>query len=549
MLSNLSVRNFALVKELSIPLTQGLTVLTGESGAGKSILLDALSLVLGNRATRNQIRPETPQCEVAAEFSLDRSPASMAYLKEQSLEDQHEPNACLVRRITTDDGRSRAWINGSPVNVSTLRELCSPMVEIHGQFSQQQILQPTIQLKWLDEYCSEESLASEVVSAYSDWHALKTKYEQQVNELAASQTRLALLQHELNEFTDLALQDNEFESLTSRHRRLLKLSDTLIKVDQCVQLIDARSHTAIQQAKSLLHAIDDDSSELTAVRDFLESVEINSEEASSSLHRYHEELNVDAGEEETIRTRLDQIHHLARKHKIHPRDLATRHREIQADIHQLNELQHTSKVLATEVESKESTYFNLATRLSATRHEGAQSLSIDVLSVLDTLGIKDAKFEVNFTPTVYEHGLERVEYCIATVSHYQPKPLREVASAGEMSRISLAILVVVARRSKLPCLILDEADLGVGGTTADVVGRFLRELSLSTQIVCVTHAPQVAALAANHLRVYKTNQEDVGVSQLPPEKRVEEIARMVGGRKIDAEARQYAKALLSQAAT
>lgn len=547
MLAYLTVRNFALVADLELHFVDGLTVITGESGAGKSILLDALGLVLGQRASRSQIRPNTRECEVCAEFDLSNAPQSQNLLLTNGLLDKDDSNRCVVRRIATVDGRSRAWVNTTPVSLGTLRELCSSMVAIHDQFAQQQLLGAATQLAWFDDFVAQPQLAESVKLSYREWQAQATKFESERQRVNEARERRELLQYQIEELDQFQLQEHEFEQLSTRFKRLNQTQSILTAVNQAIAALEEIHFPGIGRTRSELDRIDDRSPELVSARELLDGAEVGVDESVRQLRAYVEALTVDEDSFDEVAARLDQIHELARKHRVQATDLYARAIELHEELELLNQEENELAALKASVDAGRDAYRGYAQKLSQFRMRASKPFAASVLATLNEIGMRQAKFEIAFAESERETGLEHVDFAVSANSRYEPGPLKAIASGGELSRISLAILVVVATNSKLPCLILDEADIGVGGTTADEVGRMLRRLASHTQVVCVTHAPQVAALGDAHLRVLKTHEQDVAACELTGEERVEEIARMVAGHRINEDSRKYASVLLEEA--
>ena len=547
MLAYLTVRNFALVADLELHFADGLTVITGESGAGKSILLDALGLVLGQRASRSQIRPDSHECEVYAEFDLRNAPQSQSLLKSNNLEDKDDVNRCVVRRIASVDGRSRAWVNTTPVSLGILRELCGSMVAIHDQFAQQQLLGAATQLSWFDDFVAHPQLVDNVKVSYREWRAKAARFEKERQRISEARERRELLQYQIDELDQFQLQEHEFEQLSARFKRLNQTQSILTAVNQAIDALEENHVPGIGRTRSELDRIDDTTPELVSARELLEGVEVGVDESIRQLRSYAEALTVDEDSFDEVAARLDQIHELARKHRVQATDLYTRVIELHEQLDSFNQDENELTTLEEAVEAARDAYLGYARELSQLRTRASKPFASSVLATLNEIGMRQAKFEITFADSERETGLEHIDFAVSANSRYDPGPLKAIASGGELSRISLAILVVVATNSKLPCLILDEADIGVGGTTADEVGRMLRRLAAHTQVVCVTHAPQVAALGDSHLQVLKTHEQDIAACELTGEERVEEIARMVAGHRVNEESRKYASVLLEEA--
>lgn len=547
MLAYLIVRNFALVSDLEMRFLGGLTVITGESGAGKSILLGALGLVLGQRVSKSQIRPGASECEVVAEFSLESAPKARSLLDLHGLNDQDAPNRCLVRRLASADGRSRAWINSTPVTLAVLRELCSMLVAIHTQFAQQQLMHNDMQLQWFNDFVARTGLINEVALHYKHWQKAKTAFETLKKQIEETNARRELLEYQVEELRVFDLQENEFEELSTQFKRLNQRQTLLTSVSQAIAALEEQATPSVGQTRTEIERLDDDSADLKAASELLNSVDIELEEALSYLRRFRDTLEQSDVSMEFVADRLDQLHDLARKHHVPSLDLFEKTKSLREELSQLEAgdeaLEHSQKNAKRQYDA----YLESARKLSKVRQAAADPFAKAVVKTLADIGMKNAQFRLGFSNNVSENGLESVEYLVSANPGYECAPLKRVASGGEISRISLALLAVVAARSKLPCLVLDEADVGVGGVSADELGRMLKRLAAHTQIVCVTHAPQVAALGDAHVRVMKTQNQDISVCELKNQSRIEEIARMVGGRQVNDESRKYASVLLTEA--
>ena len=543
MLKQLTVRNFALVESLDLAFAPGLTVITGESGAGKSILLNALELVLGARASSSAIRPGATACEVTAEFDLAGYPAAREYLDEQALDDAAEGGRCLVRRVAAT-GRSRAFINGTPVNLAALQSLCNPLVEVHGQHAHRSLLDRTAQLALLDDYAAAADLAGSVREAFRAWRARCAELDAARERARAAEQRLELLRYQVQELHDLALAEGEFEDLEQRHRRLAAAGDIRATVGTHASELEDSLIARLSRMSSDLDAIDDAHPALSAGRERMRAAQVEAEEALAELRDYYSAVPEDAGALADVERRLDAIHDIARKHRVPAAGLAAHAATVEAELAGLAADEARLDTVAEAAETAGAAYRDLAGRLSAMRTAAAGKFAADVGAVMAELRLEGGVLEPVFAPVENERGLESVEYRVTTNPAYPPAPLAAIASGGELARIALAIEVVAAQRSALPCLVLDEADVGIGGTTADILGRMLRRLARNTQVICVTHAPQVAALGDTHLLVRKTREQDTVIVPLGDDERVEELSRMLAGRRITGETRAYARTLL-----
>ncbi len=544
-LKALTVRDFALVQTLDISFAEGLTVITGESGAGKSILLGALGLVLGDRAASDAVRPGADRADITAEFDLTQHPAALQQLAAQDLTDADQPGRCLVRRVVGGDGRSRAFINGTPVTLQSLRALCEGLVDIHGQHENQRITRREVQLELLDDYGVDANLKRLCRDRFRAWKRAEQEASDLSVALDARKDRAALLAYQLEELEQLNLAEGEYEAVGSAHKRLAQAQSLRETVSRCLEALT--EDAALGRALRLLDGIDDDHPGLTAARETLHAADQLMSDAVRDLRAYDDSLDLDPEHLDALDQRLASIHDLARKHRIQPPALTAHVAELRAELAQLSTDRSALELLLQAATEHREGFLTQAAKLSRQRRSTAREFTKAVSQCMNTLGIKGGALSLQFTDAENESGLETIEFHVTTNPKYPAGPLTRIASGGERARISLAIQVVAAAKSALPCLVLDEADVGVGGTTADVVGRLLRALAEHTQVICVTHAPQVAALGHHHLRVRKDEHQDTQIESLPAEHRVEELARMLAGADVTEKSRDYARTLLQEA--
>ena len=547
MLATLTVRNFTLVRSLNIDFSPGLTVITGESGAGKSILLDALALVLGARVRQDQIAAGSDDCEVIAEFDLAQSPATRKKLEQQGLTDSLDPSLCIVRRTATPGGRSRAWLNSTPTTLDSIRDICASLIGVHGQFEQHELLNRESQLEWFDDFAIKQKQLSEVQRLYEAWQDSTTALRTSSDELGLELSQKELLEYQYAELESLDLEENEFSTLMREFKRHSQAREILAVLADAEQSLNNSVQPLVSRIAREIQGLDDQESSLNEARELISSTEIQLEEISNSLSRYRDSVDIDESQLETLDQRINLIHDVARKHKVSPSALFEHVTAVRTRLERLKQSESELTRLHRELEAREKQFFKYSEDLSQSRQEQAEAFCSEVLKTLGAIALPDVSFDVSFARAQNSRGIDSLEYLVSTNKGYDVMPLNRVASGGELSRIALAILLVVARKSKLPTLILDEADIGVGGTTADVLGRMLRTLAQNNQVICVTHAPQVAALGDAHLFVTKCNTRGINVESLTGEQRVTEIARMVGGRTVDDRSRSYARALLEDA--
>lgn len=546
MLTDLSIRDYAIVQRLDIELHKGMTCVTGETGAGKSIMLDALGLCIGDRADARAVRAGADRAEISALFSVEHLPLAQAWLERAALLEGHE---CLIRRTVTADGRSRAFINGSPATLAQCTELGELLVDIHSQHAHQSLLRRAVQRELLDEFSEITSEASAVASEAEAIRGLKQELATLASSTKELEERRDLLNYQIEELLELNFSEGELESLESEQKLLSNanwIMDTVHSVsEQCAQLGD--------QLRSSVAALSDDrlGIGIDESRDMVASSQIQLEEAASELRRYLDRIELDPEKLQEVEKRLDSAYTLARKHRIKPEALAD-HLNTLSD--ELEGLEHGSQrldELEKEIEKRQTEWIEAATALSKKRAAGGKALASRAMDLLAQLAMERCTLEIGFLPLdpdkLDPRGLEEVEIWIATNPGSQPGPLNKVASGGELSRISLALQVAVADMATAPTMIFDEVDVGVGGAVADIVGKLLRTLSTNVQVLCVTHLPQVAAKGHKHIQVSKAGDEVVTTSlnYLSGDERVEELSRMLGGAVVTDATRENARELLA----
>ena len=546
MLTDLSIRDYAIVQRLDIELHDGMTCVTGETGAGKSIMLDALGLCIGDRADARAVRAGADRAEISALFSVEHLPLAQAWLERAALLEGHE---CLIRRTVTSDGRSRAFINGSPATLAQCTELGELLVDIHSQHAHQSLLRRAVQRELLDEFSEITNEASAVAAEAEAIRGLKQELATLTSSSKELEERRDLLNYQIEELLELNFTEGELESLESEQKLLSNanwIMDTVHGVsEQCAQLGD--------QLRSSVTALSDDrlGSGIDESRDMVASSQIQLEEAASELRRYLDRIELDPQKLQEVEKRLDTAYTLARKHRIQPEALAD-HLNTLSD--ELEGLEHGSQrldELEKEIEKRQTEWIEAATALSKKRAAGGKALASRAMDLLAQLAMERCTLEIGFLPLDADkldpRGLEEVEIWIATNPGSQPGPLNKVASGGELSRISLALQVAVSDMATAPTMIFDEVDVGVGGAVADVVGKLLRTLSANVQVLCVTHLPQVAAKGHKHIQVSKAGDEVVTTSliYLSGDERVEELSRMLGGAVVTDATRENARELLA----
>ena len=556
MLAHLSVRDFAIVERLDLDLHAGMTVLTGETGAGKSILIDALGLTLGERASTKVVRKGAERAEVIAVFELGSDCDAARYLAEQDLVSSDDE--CILRRIIGSDGRSRAQVNGRPVPLQILRELGDALVDIHGQHEHQSLLKSSAQRRILDEYAGHGEDLEALASLHDQWQTTRDAIEELSGGPEQRAQRLDFLRYQVKELDTLDIRSDELESLDQEHRRLSHASELLAMCGRSVDDIDGdgdRSLTAglgsVLAALQEMVAMD---SGVENIRALLDGAGIQLNEAAAELRRYRDRIDVDPGRLQAMNERLTAIHDTARKHQIESRELPALHQRLRQEIAELEGSSTRLTELQSALEDLLQTYAGAAAQLHDSRVRAAGKLSDAISANIRALGMPQGRLhidvEANFQAPPSRNGVDSVAFQVAINPGQPLLPLAKVASGGELSRISLAIQVIATQTSGVPTLIFDEVDAGVGGSVAEIVGRELRSLANNRQVLCVTHLPQVASLAQQHVQVQKRSQRrqtHTDLRSLSGEGRVEEIARMLGGVTITDQALAHAREMLERA--
>jgi len=554
MLTQLTIRNFAIVSDLEVELDRGMTVISGETGAGKSIMLDALGLCLGDRADSDSVNSGAERAELTASFDIRQIPQARLWLSEHDLEG--DPQECHLRRVVTREGRSRSYINGRPAPLALLRELGQYLVDIHGQHEHQRLLKKDHHRILLDEFGNHTELAEEARRLYHKWRRQHAELEQLTQVSDERNARIQLLSYQVEELEQLTLTQGELEQL-EHEQQLLENAGSLLSTGQ--QLLNISHEDDSLNCQSMLHhclqllqQLGTEDSRLQQANEMFNSALIQVEEAGREVRHFLEAVEINPERQQEVEERLTAIYDVARKHRLLPEQLIEFQQSLQQELMGLTRSDNEIELLADEVESAWQSYLKTAAELSLARQQQAEHLDRLVDAQLHALGMPAARFSACLTPLDTErysaNGLEEVEFLISTNEGQPARALAKVASGGELSRISLAIQVVTAQTSSTPTLVFDEVDVGIGGAIAEVVGRMLRELGERVQVLCVTHQPQVAAQGHQHLFVSKKGQKGTSqtrVSRLSETQRVEEVARMLGGVDITRTSMEHAREMLS----
>ena len=552
MLAQLTISNFAIVRELEIDFHQGMTAITGETGAGKSIAIDALGLCLGGRAEADMVRRGATRADLCARFSLKDTPAALRWLEENQLEEGRE---CLLRRVISSDGRSRGFINGTAVPLSQLRDLGQLLIQIHGQHAHQLLLKPEHQKNLLDGYAGEQSLIAQMAERYRAWHQSCRDLAQHQQLAQERASRAELLNYQLKELNEFAPVAGEFEQIDEEYKRLANSGQLLSTSQQALSILadgegsDLQSQLySVRQLMTELIGLDD---KLSGVLDMLEEAAIQISEASDELRHYCDRLDLDPNRLYELEQRISRQIALARKHHISPEELPLFHQKLLEEQQQLDDQASSQDELMQAVALHHQQALSVAHELHQRRVHYAAELCGLITESMHSLSMPHGKLaiDVEFNDNhLTAEGADRIDFRVTTNPGQPLQPLAKVASGGELSRIALAIQVITARKMETPALIFDEVDVGISGPTAAVVGKLLRQLGESTQVMCVTHLPQVAGCGHQHFYVSKETDGEMTETHMQPldkRSRLQELARLLGGSEVTRNTLANAKELLA----
>lgn len=548
MLQSLSIRDFVIVSQLDLEFEPGFTVLTGETGAGKSILIDALSLALGARGEGGVIRTGCDKAEISAMFTIGNNPDAQLWLHQAELES--DAGELVMRRVMYADGRSRAFINGTPVTIQQLKDIGELLVDIYSQNAHHSLLKLATQRQILDEFGSLTPVANEVAMKYKHWHHLNVMRLTLEKNAAAYADELAELRDDTRELAQLAFEAEEWEALQQEHTRLSNGAGLIKDGEACLESLsegDLSVLSLLSQVQHKLHGMQEYDATLSEALESLDSGMIQVQETSRFISRYIQHVDLDPERLNEVEARIQAIHSAARKYRVQVEDLPALLATWQARMAELAEVEDGGALAQQEAQAL-SEYTQLAENLSAGRKKAATILHEKITAEMQRLSLSGGKFVVELSPQQPgANGLEQVEFMVAGHAGVVPRALNKVASGGELSRISLAIRVVTAQQGSVPTMIFDEVDVGIGGGVAEVVGNLLKQLGAQRQVLVITHLPQVAALGQHHLRVSKSLVNEQTLSRIEPlddTHRIEEVARMLGGLAITDTTRQHATEML-----
>ena len=551
MLFQLSIKNYVTVDRLDIDFRSGMTSITGETGAGKSIILGALGLAIGDRAERAVVRKGAEKTEIFAEFNTTKLDMAKKWMEIKDLAPDNS-GTCILRRIVTSDGRSKGYINGIAVTMSNLRDLGEMLIDIHNQHEHQSLMQKSTHQRLLDEFCLENTLRDKLLFTWKQWHNNFKDMEELRQQSGENSAQTQLLNYQLSELKELDIKENEVEELEREFKKLNNADGIMSAVTQALSISQGDESNdvlaLIHSASSALDEIATKPDEISDVIKLLESAKIQIEESLSDLRSFHEGFEADPERLNQINGRLSQLHSVARKHKINPNGLSTLIKDLELQLNRFEKPDEELTRLAASDKLLRKEYKVIAKRVSEKRTEGGNKLAKEINSQLLSLGMPHAKLEVLLTiknnEEPNEGGQESVEFVVSTNPGQSAESLNKIASGGELSRISLAIQVSTAQTSQIPSLVFDEVDVGIGGGIAKLVGDLMRSLGEKTQILCVTHQAQVASQSHNHLFVSKVNRGNSAstqIEELSGESAVKEIARMLGGDNFSDESLAHAK--------
>lgn len=552
MLAQLTISNFAIVRELEIDFHSGMTAITGETGAGKSIAIDALGLCLGGRAEADMVRRGANRADLCARFSLKDTPAAQRWLEQNQLENGRE---CLLRRVISADGRSRGFINGTAVPLSQLRDLGQLLIQIHGQHAHQLLTKPEHQKTLLDGYTGEYALTQLMAERYRQWHKScrdLAQHQQQSQERAA---RADLLQYQLKELNEFNPQSGEFEQIDEEYKRLANSGQLLTTCQHALTVLadgeESNLQSQLYAAKQLVSELAGMDSNLSGVLDMLEEASIQLSEATDELRHYHDRLDLDPNRLFELEQRISRQIALARKHQITPEELPDLYQSLLEEQRMLDDSAGSLESLSQLVVEHHQLALDTAKQLHTLRQNSADELTRLITESMHSLSMPHGVFAIDVAfdeRHLTAEGADHIEFRVTTNPGQPLQPIAKVASGGELSRIALAIQVITARKMETPALIFDEVDVGISGPTAAVVGKLLRLLGESTQVMCVTHLPQVAGCGHHHFIVSKETDGEMTETHMKPldkRARLQELARLLGGSEVTRNTLANAKELLA----
>ncbi len=554
MLKSIYISNFAIIDELELDFFTGMSVLTGETGAGKSIIIDALNLALGSRAVHSIARNKNNKVEIVATLDISNKKQAINWLQERDLLISDD---CILRRIISTDGKSKAYINNTPCSVTVLRNIGDLLVDIYGQQEHHSLMQLNKQRELLDDYAGNNEILEKLAALYRLWQSLNNQLQIIESSHEKTLSQLDLLRYQNQELEQLNLANGEYEELKERYARLSNAKDlTTNSMHVSEKLAGDDENTIYDQLNNLINRLEKFSAIDMLLKDPLDGlndIQILVKDTSHTLRNYSENISTDTEELQSLELRISTIDEIARKHKVKPEQLIALRKSVQANLAKLEGNHEDPDVIKKSMIDTENHCRTLADKISSSRAQAANKLNEKISSSMQSLGMKEGRFHIDIqsknSTELTLNGLDEIQFLVCTNPGQTMRPVTKVASGGELSRLSLAIQMATANKLGIPTLIFDEVDSGVGGATAEVVGRHLRKLSNDAQVFCVTHLPQVAAQAHHHYRVIKFKQDNstlTKITHLTESARIDELARMLGGIEMTQSTHNHAKEMLRQ---
>lgn len=552
MLVSIAIKNFAIVRQLEVQWHSQMTTITGETGAGKSIAIDALAQSLGERSDAGMVRAGADKAEVSTEFDISHLPQAQNWLKEHDLADDNE---CILRRVISKEGRSQGYINGSRVPAAMLKDLGNLLVSIHGQHAHQLLTKSEHQRGLLDAYANNSALLNKVSDSYLTWQNKQKELTQLIEQQQEFSAQQQLLKYQVEELDKADIQPGEFAQIEQEHKRLHNAQSLLTDSQQALNILieedSGNAYSAMQSALSLIQRSANIDSGLNQSLELIDSALIQLQEGASELRQYCESLELNPERLYEVEQRLDLMVNLARKHQVSPEQLPEHHQQLHDDLNALSHSDERIVELEQELTQARAEYEQHSKMLTAVRQEYATKLNKKISASMSELNMAGAKFEIELTnlgEQANKFGAEKVDFLVSANPGQPLQALAKVASGGELSRISLAIQVIIAQKVTTPTLLFDEVDVGVSGPTASAVGKLMKKLSNNTQVICVTHLPQVACYGHQQQFVKKVTEQDqteTSMNALDNLGRVDELARLLGGDQISSTTKANAQELLS----
>jgi DNA repair protein RecN (Recombination protein N) len=556
MLTHLTINNYMLIEHLDLQLQKGMTAITGETGTGKSVLLGALSLALGEKADGDKVRLGCDRSDITATFSMDDLADARQWLIEHDLSHADD---CLLRRVITKEGRSRAFINSQPVPLQQIRALSELLIDIHSQHAHQSLLSKNSHQKLLDEYCQQLNLGATVAKEYKHWQGLNSQFIKLRDNADEMNARFQLLRYQVDELDKLDIDSAELQLLEQQQQTLANAESIINKSQQLSTLCDGDGidtnnsiRELLSQAMGILQSIRPQTDTFTNINELFNNALINVDEAHNSLQHEIQGVEIDPDRLQLVESRLTSIYDISRKHNVAPTEIASKHTELSSELSSLSGGDDALAELEQQTKKAREQFIASAKSLSKKRQLSAKQLTNSINTQLQTLAMGGANFLVAVTQQLEKpssNGIDDIEFLISTNPGQPHKPLSKVVSGGELSRISLAIQVATAQTSQAATLVFDEVDVGIGGDTANIVGELLNQLGSNCQVLCITHLAQVASKANYHWQVSKDTQKNSAAThivELDNNHKIEEIARMISGNSLSEESIAHAKLMMGQ---